>query len=587
MDFSLSNVEELERMVENSSLEDPSLEDFEDDGLEEDLDDDLDDIEDVDDSDDDLLPLSEKLTISEALKDEGNSLFKEGQLQEAKASYKQAIRLLSPFLRSSLEGASSVPDILLPIYSNLALVNIKLEVYVEAYDAANRALTIDRSHVKSLFRRATALKLLDKPDKAMQDLRQILVLEDDNKAARKELTRLQKEKERQRKKGRSKFQRLLSEGGMYEDRERELEEKKRREQQRIMLLRDEYEVERIKRRDEGDNGSFPSFDEWREAREKREEEEREQVRKQKEEATKRKLERAKVRRANSSSAAEEVELDEEDAQILAETKKAGYCYFRRDQSQEEKSLIGDITPKRIEPSTDTPAPSSGQQQQEVEESESEQNKNIGSAWNHAGTWEERDVTEQAKVTLRSILMDEAIEVRDGGLLAASESDPSALLSMFSSVTDSSSSSVDTFNDQMTTLAGKMAAIEASVKEVSQLSGDAHITTVRGTKRFLFDFHLKLKFAVSVDESLGFDASLGGEHKEESEAGKKRTYRGSIEFPEYASLSDQAASGPEVQIRFSKSLPAHQRERIEQAVDSLVESVKDRMRRFEQTFLEEA
>lgn len=54
-------------------------------------------------------------------------------------------------------------------------------------------------------------------------------------------------------------------------------------------------------------------------------------------------------------------------------------YFNRELSEKEASLIGDITPKRIDVSpsvTPTPSPAP-----------------TGSAWNTAGTWEEKNITD--------------------------------------------------------------------------------------------------------------------------------------------------------------------------------------------------
>lgn len=67
-------------------------------------------------------------------------------------------------------------------------------------------------------------------------------------------------------------------------------------------------------------------------------------------------------------------------------------YFHHEQTEEEKKLIGDIAPKRIETSTVTG------------NIETEEKKVDGSAWNKAGTWEERDVTAWAVKTLTESLM---------------------------------------------------------------------------------------------------------------------------------------------------------------------------------------
>jgi hypothetical protein len=63
-------------------------------------------------------------------------------------------------------------------------------------------------------------------------------------------------------------------------------------------------------------------------------------------------------------------------------------YFHRTQSQQDKDLIGDITPKVINVLSD---PSSG-------------SKSIlsSASWNAADTWEERDCSERSSENMRSI-----------------------------------------------------------------------------------------------------------------------------------------------------------------------------------------
>ena len=51
--------------------------------------------------------------------------------------------------------------------------------------------------------------------------------------------------------------------------------------------------------------------------------------------------------SSSSSSSSVMEVDEEDAAIIKETKKMGYCYFKRDLSEEEKRLNAQNRPTRI------------------------------------------------------------------------------------------------------------------------------------------------------------------------------------------------------------------------------------------------
>ena len=87
--------------------------------------------------------------------------------------------------------------------------------------------------------------------------------------------------------------------------------------------------------------------------------------------------------------------------ITADGKKT--TFFNHDLDDEAKRLIGDIRPKKIEGDGDsagpTPTPVAGT-----------------SAWNSAGTWEERSLTPWGKEKMTELL--EGIEVRGASELAA-------------------------------------------------------------------------------------------------------------------------------------------------------------------------
>lgn len=121
-------------------------------------------------------------------------------------------------------------------------------------------------------------------------------------------------------------------------------------------------------------------------------------------------------------------------------------YFHRELSPEEKEMIGDIAPKRLE-SVDAVPP---RQQQEPLD---------GSAWNKAGTWEERNVTAWAKETL------------EASLLTASYALP-----------ESSPAPGGTVR----------------VTSVTKCDGHASFATVRGKKRYIYEFSISLNWKFDDD-----------------------------------------------------------------------------------------
>jgi activator of HSP90 ATPase len=109
-------------------------------------------------------------------------------------------------------------------------------------------------------------------------------------------------------------------------------------------------------------------------------------------------------------------------------------YFTRELSHEEKTLAAERNaPKKIGsangPTASTPSADSG--------------KGNASAWNHAGTWEEKDTTEWCLERLKLRLKETLVE---------SES------------------------------------LIGVVTEVKDMTGDASVAIVSGKKRYIFDFH---------------------------------------------------------------------------------------------------
>jgi len=111
-------------------------------------------------------------------------------------------------------------------------------------------------------------------------------------------------------------------------------------------------------------------------------------------------------------------------------------FFHHEQSEEEKRLIGDIAPKRCAPTAKESTP-----------------KDV-SAWNTAGTWEEKNVTTWAKGTLSAALL----------LACHREGDA-----------------------------------EACVTKVESLEGHASVATVRGKRRYIYEFSVCLCWKVEQDD----------------------------------------------------------------------------------------
>jgi len=87
-------------------------------------------------------------------------------------------------------------------------------------------------------------------------------------------------------------------------------------------------------------------------------------------------------------------LSKEDEKDLESVTKKGYCHFRSDKDSASRDIIGDIRPKKI--GSGSPAPA-------LPKAQSHTSAVVGSDWNSAGTWEEKDKSKQATARLKELL----------------------------------------------------------------------------------------------------------------------------------------------------------------------------------------
>ena len=121
-------------------------------------------------------------------------------------------------------------------------------------------------------------------------------------------------------------------------------------------------------------------------------------------------------------------------------------FFHNEMDEKTKALIGDIAPKKIENPAPAPANAAASKQGT-------------SAWNNAGTWEERDVSEWAKQSLTDLILQTSYTLPD------SSPAPGAV---------------------------------AKVQKVSKLEGHASVAVVRGKTRFIYEYSCKLDWELSKE-----------------------------------------------------------------------------------------
>ena len=164
-------------------------------------------------------------------KDIGNGHFKSGNYPDAVRSYRRGTNALKN-LNINNCGDEQVKSILITLQTNLSMVTYKQEKYKMSRDVASKAIDIDGTNVKALYRRAMAHRMLGDIDSARDDLRAALGIEPNNVAVRKELVLIKKVLDERKAKEKAGLQRAFSSRGassLYSDKE---EEEKRKEMER-------------------------------------------------------------------------------------------------------------------------------------------------------------------------------------------------------------------------------------------------------------------------------------------------------------------------------------------------------------------
>ncbi|XP_038660001.1 protein unc-45 homolog B isoform X2 [Scyliorhinus canicula] len=112
------------------------------------------------------------------LKENGNECFQRKDYDKAIDCYTKAIQLAKD------------KKVLAVLYKNRAACHLKKDDYVPAASDASRAIDIDASDIKALYRRSQALEKLGKLDQAFKDVQRCATVEPNNKTFQETLRRL-------------------------------------------------------------------------------------------------------------------------------------------------------------------------------------------------------------------------------------------------------------------------------------------------------------------------------------------------------------------------------------------------------------
>ncbi|XP_074271420.1 peptidyl-prolyl cis-trans isomerase FKBP62-like [Silene latifolia] len=140
--------------------------------------------------DDDLAKLVMELgvpSISNLVKDRGNSLFREGDFVLAARHYTQAIKLVCFLGLPPAHDQAVATSLCLSFVLNLAVCELKLSHYNQVCCYCTFVLSFDTTNVKALYRRGLAFKHLNLLSEAIDDFQHAVKFEPHHNDVNREL----------------------------------------------------------------------------------------------------------------------------------------------------------------------------------------------------------------------------------------------------------------------------------------------------------------------------------------------------------------------------------------------------------------
>lgn len=340
--------------------------------------------------------VTSKLKLVEEIKSRGRACVGGKNYPDAASLYTKGIEVLSSMDDESAKKEAAI------LYSNRSLVLLQMGKVSEALESADAACEQDPTYVKAHWRRGQACNACANTTDALASFERALSLEPANKALKREVEAAKEKKEQEEK--------LLAAAKELKEANADAEEvteppkavtsaKKDAVKSNTTKPTSSAESKNNDVKEDGDPDIFTQSDHVR------------------------------------------------GYKIRSDGKKTSY--FDREISDDTKQLIGDIAPKRIDPNAptdDAPKPLP------VTEGTS--------AWNKAGTWEERDVTPWAKETLEAALRTSEYVLPEGS--------PSP-------------------------------GAHAAVSKISKFEGHASFATVRGKKRYIYEFAFTLDWVLTLGD----------------------------------------------------------------------------------------
>jgi tetratricopeptide (TPR) repeat protein len=358
-----------------------------------------------------------KLDRAKTEKDEGNRLFKAADFEGAIARYTEVCQILKipkDDTKKKQKKDEEETSIHVAALSNRAACHLKLRNFKRAIEDCNAILKQDAKHAKALFRRSQAHTSKGMNEMAYRDVLLLLDFDPSNKAALKSKKKLEKDLHtRSRDAIRSRIEKDKREAAEKLRKKAEKERKARmKEEEKIRI------AERLANAFPSSTSSSSSSSPIKMAP-----------------PTKIYVSRDDIVKDTST----------ESGELMRGYKKTKdgktTSYFTRELDEKAKALLGDTAPKKLSSTTETARP--------VER------KTSTSAWNSAGTYEEKDRTQFCTNLLKELVSE--VTVEDG-------------------------------------------EYNVKVTGTKKIEGDGSMLVVRGSLRFIWDYSFSISYKISLTEN---------------------------------------------------------------------------------------
>ncbi|KAJ7332915.1 hypothetical protein JRQ81_015095 [Phrynocephalus forsythii] len=134
----------------------------------------------------------EKLEQAAIVKEKGTVYFKEGKYPQAVIQYGKIVSWLEMEYGLSEKESKSSESLLLAAFLNLAMCYLKMREYAKVIEYCNKALALDQTNEKGLYRRGEARLLMNEFELAKCDFQRVLEVNPQNKAAKSQITMCQR-----------------------------------------------------------------------------------------------------------------------------------------------------------------------------------------------------------------------------------------------------------------------------------------------------------------------------------------------------------------------------------------------------------